>query len=93
MSKESVLDHKRRLSRDRSARFRALKTKRLQAIGATKFKMIVGAGTVSDIEYIRQIGSFEENAEAVTLCIRFMAAMARRDEAAFLQAINPRSFL
>ena len=90
MLQESKQDRKRRLSRDRSARCRALKKKRLQAIGATKFQMMIGSGTASDIECIRQIGEFDDTAEAVTLCLRCMAALARRDAAAFKLAINPR---
>lgn len=90
MSKESKQDRKKRLSRERSARFRALKKQRLQAIGASKLKMLVGRGTAADIECIRQIGGFEESAEGVTLCIRYMAAMARRDAQIFRKAIDPR---
>ena len=93
MPQESKQDRKKRLSRDRSARCRALRKHRLQAIGATKLKMVIGSGTAADIECIRQTGGFEESAEALTLCIRFMATMARRDATAFRHAIDPRSFL
>jgi hypothetical protein len=89
MSQESKLERKRRLSRNRSARFRAAKKARLLAINATKLKMVIGSGTAADIEDIRQIGGFEESAEGLTLCIRYMAAMARRDASAFRQALNP----
>ncbi|MFL1552479.1 hypothetical protein ACI77I_25920 [Pseudomonas sp. D47] len=92
MSQESRHDRKKRLSRDRSARCRALKKQRLQAIGATKLKIVIGSGTASDIECIRQTGGFEESAEALVQSIRYMAAMARRDACAFRHAIDPRSF-
>lgn len=92
MPQESKQDRKKRLSRVRSARCRALKKKRLQTIGATKFKMMIGTGTAADIECIRQMGGFEESAEAVAQSIRYMAAMARRDACAFQHAIDPRSF-
>ncbi len=40
---------------------------------------------------MQQVGGFEEQDEVITLAIRYMAGMARRDPAAFLQAMNPRN--
>jgi len=89
MTQETKPERKKRLARERSARRRKLARQRAEAIGETKFKMNMGAGTATDIACISQAGEYQEAAEAVTLAIRFMAALARRDPAAFRAAMNP----
>jgi glutamine synthetase adenylyltransferase len=91
MTQETKLERKRRQARERSARRRERNRKRREAIGETTFKMKMGAGTAADINCIRQFGEYQEAAEAVTLAIRYMAALARRDPLAFRQAMNPRN--
>jgi glutamine synthetase adenylyltransferase len=91
MTQETKLERKRRLARERSARRRKLARQRAEAIGETKFKMKMGTGTAADIDFITQAGEYPERAEAVTLAIRYLAGLARRDPAAFRQAMNPRN--
>jgi hypothetical protein len=91
MTQETKLERKQRLARERSARRRERNRKRREAIGETKFKMKMGAGTAADIDCISQAGEYQESAEAVTLALRFMAGLARRDPAAFREAMNPRN--
>lgn len=91
MTQETKAERKKRMNRERSARCRKRNRERLAAIGATKLKMLIGAGTADDIECIREVGEFKESAEGVTLAIRYMAALARRDPTAFARAINPRN--
>ncbi len=91
MTDETKLERKRRLARERSARRRKLARQRAEAIGETKFKMKMGAGTAADIGCISQVGEYLERPEAVTLAIRYMAGLARRDPKAFRAAMNPRN--
>jgi Tfp pilus assembly protein PilF len=91
MNNQAKQERQRQLARVRSARRRARERARNELIGATKFKMKIGAGTVADIECIRLTGGFEESAEAVTLAIRYMAKLARQSPATFRKAMNPRA--
>lgn len=93
MTNETKLERKRRLARERSARRRKRARQRAEAIGETKFKMKMGAGTAADIACISQAGAYKESAEAVTLAIRYLAGLARRDPIAFREAMNPRNQL
>ncbi|MDO9625163.1 MAG: hypothetical protein Q7J46_14365 [Pseudomonas sp.] len=91
MTQETKPERKKRLARERSARRRKLARQRAEAIGETKFKLKIGAGTAADINCISQAGEYHETAEAVTLALRFMAGLARRDLASFREAMNPRN--
>ncbi|MCY1286460.1 hypothetical protein D9M70_354340 [compost metagenome] len=88
--------------KERTDRIRQQDTARQQAkrnrdaehkarVGAEKFSFITYAGTRADIECIRQVGGYEEVEEGLTLAIRYMAGLARRDPAAFLEAMDPRN--
>ncbi|SED35456.1 hypothetical protein [Pseudomonas anguilliseptica] len=81
----------RRLSRARSARYRAAKRKQKQVVKAVKFKAELGAGTMADMECIRLAGDLATVEEGLTLAVRYMAGMARRDLQAFRDAMNPRN--
>jgi hypothetical protein len=90
---ESKSERRRRLSRARSARYRAAKRKRKQkqVIKAVKFKAELGAGTMADMESIRLAGDLTTVEEGLTLAVRYMAGLARRDPQAFRDAMNPRN--
>ncbi|SDI84080.1 hypothetical protein SAMN05216588_12627 [Pseudomonas flavescens] len=70
--------------RDRDAEHR-------ERMGAEVIKVTTYRGTRSDLETMQQVGGFEERDEAITLAVRYMASMARRNPAAYLDAMNPRS--
>uniref|UniRef100_A0A6H1ZEJ8 Uncharacterized protein n=1 Tax=viral metagenome TaxID=1070528 RepID=A0A6H1ZEJ8_9ZZZZ len=64
---------------------------RREQVGAEKIKFEIYGGTRRDLDAMQQIGGYTETGEAITLAIRYMAAMARRDPAAFAEAMNPRN--
>lgn len=70
--------------RDRDAAHAAL-------VGAEKTKIVTYSGTRADLELMQQVGGYEERDEVITLIIRYMAGLARRDPAAFLAAMDPRN--
>jgi hypothetical protein len=88
---ETKSERRRRLSRARSARYRAAKRKQKQVVKAVKFKAELGAGTMADMECIRLAGDLATVEEGLTLAVRYMAGMARRDLQAFRDAMNPRN--
>lgn len=91
MEKETKADRIRRQNKDRQQALRDRKEAHRQAVGAGTFKMEMYAGTRNDLEQIQQVGGYEEVEEGLTLAIRYMAGMARRDPAAFLAAMDPRN--
>jgi hypothetical protein len=86
---ETKQDRKRRLSRARSARYRKAKREQKQRVKAVKFKAELGAGTIADMECIRLVGGYITVEEGLTLAVRYMAGMARRNPQAFIKAMNP----
>lgn len=60
-------------------------------VGAEKIKWVIYKGTRSDLDVMQQVGGYTEAGEAITLAVRYMAAMARRDPAVFAEAMNPRN--
>lgn len=60
-------------------------------VGAEKIKLEIYKGTRSDLDVMQQVGGYAEAGEAITLAVRYMAGMARRDPAAFAEAMNPRN--
>jgi hypothetical protein len=90
---ETKSERRRRLSRVRSARYRAAKRRQKQVVKAVKFKAELGAGTLADMECIRMAGGLATVEEGLTLAVRYMAGLARRNPAAFLDAMNPRNML
>jgi hypothetical protein len=89
-------------TKERTDRIRQQDTKRQQnkrdrdaahaeRVGAEKTKITTYRGTRSDLELMQQVGGFDERDEVITLAIRYMAGLARRDPAAFLAAMDPRN--
>lgn len=64
---------------------------RREQVGAEKVKFEIYGGTRRDLDMMQQVGGYTETGEAITLAIRYMAAMARRDPVAFAEAMNPRN--
>lgn len=89
--KEDKAERIRRQNKDRQQAKRERERKHREAVGAHTFKMDMYAGTRRDLEYLQRVGGFEEIEEALTLAIRYLAGLARRDPAAFLQAMDPRN--
>ncbi|MNN97426.1 hypothetical protein D3C81_2165880 [compost metagenome] len=54
-------------------------------------KLETYAGTRCELALMCQVGGYDEPAEAITLAIRYLAGLARRDPAAFLAAMDPRN--
>lgn len=90
MSKTNRTDRIRQQDASRQQNKRDRDAAHRLAVGAEKFTWETYAGTRADMECIRQVGGFEEVEEGLTLAIRFMAGLARRDPAAFHAAMNPR---
>ena len=62
-----------------------------ELVGAEKTKIVTYRGTREDLALMQQVGGFEERDEVITLAIRYMAGLARRDLSAFLAAMDPRN--
>ncbi|MNZ74253.1 hypothetical protein D3C78_926980 [compost metagenome] len=62
-----------------------------KAVGAETMKLETYAGTRRELALMCQVGGYDEPAEAITLAIRYLAGLARRDPAAFLAAMDPRN--
>lgn len=62
-----------------------------EAVGAEPFKMTMYAGTRTDLDTMCQVGGYDEVEEAITLGIRYLAGLARRDPAAFRNIMDPRN--
>ncbi len=62
-----------------------------EKVGAEKLKWVIYKGTRSDLDVMQQVGGYTEVGEALTLAVRYMAGIARRDPAAFAEAMNPRN--
>lgn len=77
---------RQRRKRERDAKHRA-------AVGAEKFKWETYAGTRDDMECIRAAGDFDQVEEGLTLAIRYVANIARRDPAALRAALDPRNLV
>lgn len=88
---ETKADRIRRQNRDRQQARRERERRHREAVGAETFKMEMYAGTRQDLALMQHVGGYEEIEEALTLAIRYMASLARRDPAAFLQAMDPRN--
>ncbi|MCQ4310893.1 hypothetical protein NAV33_03125 [Pseudomonas stutzeri] len=80
---------KQNAARQQSKRDRTLLHR--EKVGAEKIKFEIYSGTRRDLDAMQQVGGYTEAGEAITLAIRYMADMARRDPAAFAEAMNPRN--
>lgn len=75
-------------------RQQALRDRRVahrERVGAETMKLTTYRGTRADLELMQQVGGFDEPAEVITLAVRYLAGLARRDPVAFLEAMNPRN--
>ncbi|BBT16986.1 hypothetical protein WP8S17C03_30350 [Metapseudomonas otitidis] len=61
------------------------------AVGAERTSFITYRSTRADLEQMQQVAGIEERDEAITLAIRYMAGLARRNPEAFLAAMDPRN--
>lgn len=91
MSKKPRTDRIRQQDAARQQRKRAREAAHRARVGAQVMKLTTYRGTRDDLALMQQIGGFEEPAEVITLGIRYLAAMARRDPEAFLAAMDPRN--
>lgn len=91
MSKKPRTDRVRQQDTKRQQNKRDRDAAHREAVGAEKFTFVTYAGTRADMECIRQVGGYEEVEEGLTLAIRYVASLARRDPAAFQAAMNPRN--
>lgn len=62
-----------------------------ERVGAETMKLTTYRGTRADLALMQQVGGYEEPAEVITLAVRYLAGLARRDPAAFMDAMNPRN--
>lgn len=91
MSHETAAERKQRLARERQASRRQRIAEHRQAMQAETLKLEIYAGTCADLDLVRSRGGFEEDAEALTLGIRYLARLAQTDPAAFANAMDPRN--
>jgi hypothetical protein len=76
---------------DRQQKKRDRDARHAELVGAEKTKIITYRGTRADLALMQPVGGFEERDEVITLAIRYLAGLARRDPAAFLTAMDPRN--
>ena len=91
MTQETPAERKRRLARERQQRKRDAHAAKRKAMGASKFKMEMYAGTNAALDTIRTAGQFDDTAEALTLLIHGAARLAKRDPVAFRELVEVRS--
>lgn len=91
MSKKPRTDRIRQQDAARQQRKRAREAAHRARVGAQVMKLTTYRGTRADLALMQQVGGFEEVDEVITLAIRYMAGLARRDPAAFQAAMNPRN--
>lgn len=84
-------DNVRKQDANRQQQLRNRRGAHKQAVGAEKLKLEIYAGTRADIDTMCQVGGFEEEAEAITLGLRYLAGMARSHPEAFRSAMDPRN--
>lgn len=91
--KKPRTDKVRKQDTKRQQNLRDRKVAHKQAVGAEKLKLEIYAGTRADIDAMCQVGGFEEEAEAITLGLRFLGNMARRKPEDFLRALDTRNLV
>lgn len=91
MSNKQRTDRIRQQDAKRQQALRNRRAEKRARVGAEVMKLITYQGTRADLELMQQVGGFEEVDEVITLGIRYLAAIARRDPAAFRAAMDPRS--
>ena len=91
MTQETRAERKRRLARERQASRRRRIAEHRKAVQAETLKLEIYGGTRADLDLVRSRGGFEEDAEALTLGIRYLARLAQTDPTGFAIAMDPRS--
>lgn len=91
MTQHSKTERVRQQNAARQQAKRDRQQQRRAQVGAERIKVEIYRGTRLDLDVMQQVGGYTETGEAITLAIRYMAAMARRDAAAFAEAMNPRN--
>jgi hypothetical protein len=86
-------DKVRKQDANRQQRLRDREVAHKQAVGSERIKLEIYAGTRADIEDMCQVGGFEEEAEAITLGLRYLGNMARNEPEEYLSALNPRNLV
>ncbi|OBY90716.1 hypothetical protein A6723_021040 [Pseudomonas sp. AU11447] len=86
-------DKVRKQDANRQQRLRDREVAHKQAVGAEKLKLEIYAGTRTDIDDMCQVGGFEEEAEAITLGLRFLGNLARNKPEAYRRALDPRNLV
>ncbi|WP_312929122.1 hypothetical protein [Stutzerimonas nitrititolerans] len=91
MSNKQRTDRIRLQDAKRQQALRDRRTEKRARVGAEVMKLTTYRGTRADLALMQQVGGFEEADEVITLGIRYLAELARRDPAAFLVALDPRN--
>ncbi len=91
MSHETPNERKRRLARERQASRRQRIALHRQIMQAETLRLEIYGGTRADLDLVRSRSGFEEDAEALTLGIRYLAKLAQSDPAGFAIAMDPRN--
>lgn len=91
MNETQQAERVRRQNKDRQQAKRDRERQHREVVGAETFKMEMYAGTRADLAYIQQVGGYEEVEEGLTLVVRYMAGLARRDPDLFRTVMNPRN--
>lgn len=91
MSKQQRTDKVRAQDAARQRAKRQRDAQHLQRVGAETIKLTTYRGTRADLALMQAVGGYEEPAEVITLAVRYLAGLARRDPTAFLDAMNPRN--
>lgn len=91
MSKKERTERIRQQDAIRQQAWRDRRAAHRERVGAQVMKLTTYRGTRADLELMQQIGGFEEVEEVITLAIRAMAGLARRDPAGFQIAMDPRT--
>lgn len=91
MSKKERTDRVRRQDASRQQSLRDRRAAHAERVGAEPIKVMTYRGTREDLALMQEVGGYEERDEALTLAVRYMAGLARRDPAAFRAAMDPRN--
>lgn len=91
MSKRVRTDKVRKQDTLRQQRKRALDAARKARLEGEKLKLMTFKGTRDGLELMRQVGGYRSDDEVVSLAVRYLADLARRNPASFLEAMDPRA--
>lgn len=91
MSRKPRTDQVRKQDTARQQAKRERDARHLVRVGAEKMTLVTYRGTREDLALMQAVGGFDEPDEAITLGVRYLAGLARRDPAAYLAAMDPRN--